>query len=56
MRNYWWPEVTRDVRKYIKRCDMCQRMKNVITRESVDRHLGLGPIIISLRLEKDMST
>ena len=27
-RNYWWPGVTRDVRKYIKRCDMYQRIKN----------------------------
>ena len=28
MRNYWWPEVTRDVRKYVEGCDLCQRMKN----------------------------
>ena len=27
-RNYWWPEVTRDVEKYVERCDLCQRMKN----------------------------
>jgi len=27
-RNYWWPGVTRDVGKYVKECDMCQRMKN----------------------------
>jgi len=27
-RNYWWPEVTRDVRKYVEGCDLCQRMKN----------------------------
>jgi len=27
-RNYWWPGVTRDVGKYIKGCDLCQRMKN----------------------------
>jgi len=27
-RNYWWPEVMRDVGKYIEGCDMCQRMKN----------------------------
>ena len=27
-RNYWWLGVTRDVRKYIKGCNMCQRMKN----------------------------
>jgi len=23
MRNYWWPEVTRDVGKYVDSCDMC---------------------------------
>ena len=27
-KNYWWPEVTKDVGKYIKGCNMCQRMKN----------------------------
>ena len=27
-RNYWWPRVTKDVGKYMERCDMCQRMKN----------------------------
>jgi len=28
MRNYWWPGVTRDVRKYVEGCDLCQRIKN----------------------------
>ena len=28
MRNYWWPEVTRDVEKYVEGCNLCQRMKN----------------------------
>ena len=28
MKNYWWPEVTRDIGKYVDSCDMCQRMKN----------------------------
>ena len=28
MRNYWWSGVTRDVRKYVEGCDLCQRMKN----------------------------
>jgi len=28
IRNYWWPEVTKDVEKYVDGCDMCQRMKN----------------------------
>jgi len=27
-RNYWWPEVIKDVEKYIDRYDICQRMKN----------------------------
>ena len=29
-KNYWWPRVTRNVGKYIDRCDICQRMKNRI--------------------------
>ena len=28
MRNYWWPEVTRDVGKYVEGCNLCQKMKN----------------------------
>jgi len=28
MRNYWWPEVMRDVGRYVEGCDLCQRMKN----------------------------
>jgi len=28
MRNYWWPEVMRDMGKYVEGCDLCQRMKN----------------------------
>ena len=27
-RNYWWPEITRDVGRYMEGCDLCQRMKN----------------------------
>jgi len=27
-RNYWWPEVTRNVGKYVEGCNLCQRMKN----------------------------
>jgi len=23
IRNYWWPEVMRDMRKYVEGCDMC---------------------------------
>ena len=28
MRNYWWPEVMKNIGKYVERCDLCQRMKN----------------------------
>ena len=28
MRNYWWPEVMKDIGEYVEECDMCQRMKN----------------------------
>lgn len=27
-RNYWWPGLTTDVKKYVAGCDICQRMKN----------------------------
>ena len=27
-RNYWWPEVMRDVGRYVEGCNLCQRMKN----------------------------
>ena len=27
-KNYWWPKVTKDVRKYMEGCDMCQKIKN----------------------------
>ena len=27
-RNYWWPEVIKNVGKYVNGCDMCWRMKN----------------------------
>ena len=28
MRNYWWPGVTKDVRKYVEGYNICQRIKN----------------------------
>ena len=34
-RNYQWPEVTKNIEKYIKRCDLCQRMKNSIVTINV---------------------
>jgi len=27
-RNYWWPGVTKEVGKYVNRCNACQRYKN----------------------------
>ena len=28
MRNYWWPGVTRNMGRYVKGCDIYQRMEN----------------------------
>ena len=30
MRNYWWLGVTKEIGKYMEKCDMCQRIKNRI--------------------------
>ena len=27
-RNYWWPRVTKEVKRYVEWCDQCQRIKN----------------------------
>ena len=27
-RNYWWLGVTKNIERYVERCDICQRMKN----------------------------
>ena len=27
-RNYWWPEVIKEVKRYVEGYDQCQRMKN----------------------------
>ena len=27
-RNYWWPEVTKEVKQYMEGCNQCQRIKN----------------------------
>jgi len=27
-RNYWWPGITKEVRRYVDRCNICQRNKN----------------------------
>ena len=41
-KNYWWPGVTREMGKYIKGCDLYQRMKNR-TKEIVGK-LKLGEV------------
>ena len=41
-RNYWWPEVTRDIGRYMKGCDLCQRMKN--RTEEVAEKLKLSEV------------
>ena len=28
IRNFWWPGVTKEIKKYVKGCDACQRNKN----------------------------
>ena len=35
MRHYWWPQIARDILRYVKTCDICQRMK-------VPRHKPYG--------------
>ena len=27
-RNFWWPRVTTEVKRYVEGCDLCQRNKN----------------------------
>jgi len=29
-RNFWWPGVTKEVKRYVERCDSCQRNKNQV--------------------------
>ena len=45
MRNYWWLEVKKDIRRYVDGCDMCQRMKNRM-------EVSAGKINLSKVLEK----
>ena len=33
-RNYWQPGVMRDIGRYVKGCDLCQRMKNLDREDS----------------------
>ena len=42
-RNYWWPEIIRDVERYIEGYDLCQQMKN--RTEKVVGKLKLGEVL-----------
>ena len=42
-RNYWWPGVMRDVGRYVKGCNLYQRMKNRI--EEVTGKLKLSEVL-----------
>jgi len=45
-RNYWWPGVTRDVERYVERCNMCQWMKNRM--EEITEKLKLSKVLEKL--------
>jgi len=44
-KNYWWPGVTRDIKRYVEGCDLCQRMKNRTEK-------AVGKLRLSKVLEK----
>jgi len=46
MRNYWWLGIMRDVGKYMKGYDMCQRIKN--RTEELVRKLKLSKVLEKL--------
>ena len=43
MRNYWWPEVMRDVERYVEGCNLYQRMKNRAEEPAEKLKLGKVP-------------
>ena len=45
-RNYWWPEVTRVVGRYMEGCNLCQRIKNRM--EEVAGKLKLSEVLEKL--------
>ena len=45
-KNYWWPGITRDIGRYIKECNMCQRMKN--RTEEIAGKLKLNEVLEKL--------
>jgi len=46
MRNYWWPEVTRDIGRYVDSYDICQRIKN--QTETLAGRLKLSEVLEKL--------
>ena len=44
-RNYWWPGVTKEVKRYMEGCDQYQKMKN---RAEMSRSLMVDSILFSL--------
>ena len=42
-KNYWWLEVTKDVGKYVDKCDIYQRIKNRI--EILVEHLMANEVL-----------
>ena len=42
-RNYWWPEVTRDIGRYVEGCNLCQKMKNRV--EEMVEKLRLSKVL-----------
>jgi len=45
-RNYWWPEITRDMGKYVEGYDIYQRMKN--KTEGLAEKLKLSEVLEKL--------
>ena len=47
-RNFWWPGVTKEVKKYVEGYDACQRNKNCT-------EASIGKLILNVVLEKPWS-
>ena len=44
-KNYWWSEVTKEVKQYIEGCNQCQRIKNRVK-------MPAGKLRLNTMLEK----
>jgi len=56
MRNYWWPGITRDVGRYVKGYDLCQRMKNRMEELAEKLKLSKVPEKLWMHLMVDFIT